>query len=966
MSRCLSLLSWALLITTSVVGSSSMGAGRAAAAAEPAYFVLDCGDLDFKNVKPDGTPLEIDYDWNRMSTVLPYVVLDGEGEAYWYTTATYGFRLNADREQRGKIVVRLPESGKDVSGRLFHPTQDFRKYDVVKFTIPADKASPDRKKEFYSAKGLHYDALRNRSIPGGAWFRHQARAAEIEAFGNSGRNTDIAPRRDSFQPGRDFDDTFSLLTGNRAVSENLQLDRALPPPRGQDVADGEIGSVDKIEGVTVKEIDWKPLLKDKNPTLDPLAAGIPADQHVVFFPSFEAMMRLADEADRQGTPLLQAAEPQSQQVNVVERYQRQIGLGRTAIGRLLGPQLIKSIALTGSDGYFRIGTDLGLVFEPQDLTALQAAILGQITVNTGREKDLKKESGDYAGVAYTTWHTPTRTVSSFLATVGKNVVVTNSLAQLKRLIDVEQAKTPAITSLDEYKFFRDRYKLGDADETAFLFLSDATIRRWCGPRWRIADSRRVRDLGVLAELQAENITKLAAKDFTPGPIQTSLVLSTSGEVRLEADGVRSSSVGSLEFMTPIAELAVDRVTKWEANAYERWRDGYQRNFSWAFDPIALRFTVNEQKIGADLTVMPLIEGSEYRQFIALSRGAKLKPDAGDPHGAAVQFIFALNKEAPTVQQYTGMARLFAPQLKADPLGWFGSWITIYADDSPLWDEMAKLKTDKEARDYLRDHGYELPVAIGFEVTSALKATAFLVALRAFVEQTSPGMSVWETKQIGEDSYVKISPSAKAVQPGSPEAKFSIYYALTSESLVVSLNEKLIQGVVTRKSTRDAKPAEEATAPAEAKPTETKSAEAKAESVAKTVGWLGENFCAEISNRALQVFAVVSSRTYQSEMQKLAWDNLPILNEWHRMFPDQDPVALHERVWGVRLTCPGGGKYVWNETWQSMESTVYGLPAVPKLGEGAPPQLQDFSRAGFGLTFEEQGLRARAEMTRKTK
>ena len=28
---------------------------------------------------------------------------------------------------------------------------------------------------------------------------------------------------------------------------------------------------------------------------------------------------------------------------------------------------------------------------------------------------------------------------------------------------------------------------------------DATIRRWCGPRWRIATSRRTRDMAVIAE-----------------------------------------------------------------------------------------------------------------------------------------------------------------------------------------------------------------------------------------------------------------------------------------------------------------------------------------------------------------------------------------------------------------------------------------------------------------------------------
>jgi hypothetical protein len=43
--------------------------------------------------------------------------------------------------------------------------------------------------------------------------------------------------------------------------------------------------------------------------------------------------------------------------------------------------------------------------------------------------------------------------------------------------------------LPEYKFFRSRSERGE-DETAFLLLSDATIRRWTGPRWRIASSRR--------------------------------------------------------------------------------------------------------------------------------------------------------------------------------------------------------------------------------------------------------------------------------------------------------------------------------------------------------------------------------------------------------------------------------------------------------------------------------------------
>jgi hypothetical protein len=60
-------------------------------------------------------------------------------------------------------------------------------------------------------------------------------------------------------------------------------------------------------------------------------------------------------------------------------------------------------------------------------------------------------------------------------------------------------------------------------------------------------------------------------------------------------------------------------------------------------------------------------------------------------------------------------------------------------------------------------------------------------------------------------------------------------------------------------------------------------------------------------------------------------NLPILNEWKRRYPAQDPVKLHEQFWHTTLVCPGGGRYVWNQQWQTMESTVYGHPAQPKPG-----------------------------------
>jgi hypothetical protein len=63
--------------------------------------------------------------------------------------------------------------------------------------------------------------------------------------------------------------------------------------------------------------------------------------------------------------------------------------------------------------------------------------------------------------------------------------------------------------------------------------------------------------------------------------------------------------------------------------------------------------------------------------------------------------------------------------------------------------------------------------------------------------------------------------------------------------------------------------------------------------------------------------------------------------------------------------PGGGLYVWNENWQTMESTVYGHPGEPKAGPGKILPLAKVTGANLGVTFENQGVSAQAVLDRET-
>jgi hypothetical protein len=495
------------------------------------------------------------------------------------------------------------------------------------------------------------------------------------------------------------------------------------------------------------------------------------------------------------------------------------------------------------------------------------------------------------GVSYQGFSSPDRSVSTYVAELDQAVVVTNSTAQLAQLTGVKTGDSPALARLPEYAFFRGRYPRGQQDESAFLFLSDATIRRWCGPRWRIADSRRVRAASELAELQAEQMDKLASGKIQAGPLYLEQPRPSLGELELSAGGVRSSVMGSLEFLTPIIELDLESATAAEADAYTRWRDQYQSNWRWAFDPIAIRFSVKDEQLAADLSVMPLIWGSDYRRFVETSLGAEIKPRAGDPHDALLHFVMAINVKSEAMRRSGNVLQSLA---KITPLDWLGEAGALYVDDDPLWQELNKRSDSKTAQRFLEENLGRLPIALYFEVANAPKLTLFMAGLRTTLDQVAPDMTQWETLKHGDEPYVKISPTERA-RGGLPLVdQLNLYYAFWSDGLVVTLNENVLKRALDRRAAREAAKAEGRELPAPPR------------------SWLGESMSLQFDGRTVQQLCRTLSGDYRLALQLRSWDNLPILNEWRRRYPDRDPVELHEQAWHARMVCPGGGAYVWKE------------------------------------------------------
>ena len=83
------------------------------------------------------------------------------------------------------------------------------------------------------------------------------------------------------------------------------------------------------------------------------------------------------------------------------------------------------------------------------------------------------------------------------------------------------------------------------------------------------------------------------------------------------------------------ELNITKITPAEKKAYEFFRDRYGAISLNIFDPISAQLSIENGKTKGDLSILPLIGGTDYRQMIQTVGDIKLKSGSGDPHPESV-------------------------------------------------------------------------------------------------------------------------------------------------------------------------------------------------------------------------------------------------------------------------------------------------------------------------------------------
>lgn len=843
-------------------------------------------------------PWPIRWGSGREGLLEPHVVLDGPGEAFVLD-------LRSEKEWAIRFAARVPHDG-DVTGRLVVPSTGVEAPIDVRFRLAA---GPDDRGGWIELAEQRAVRRWKLGIPGRALFRSGARYR--------GNYDDVI---------RAFEASFAPFRATRVAAADLLPSHFRDLPR----AGEEYGTSDVPEPAHLEEHPWTAPRAGIPPVADLLLSRIADDQPALLFPDFGAFLAVLDEADRIGTPLLRLLEEESVEALVRDEYEAQLCLPTRRMSGEPAAAGITAVALTGSDTSLREGADAAVLFETEDPAALLAWMKGRHEAADWAHADAEATSGSEGEVEWFSLRTPDRTVCSTVVSAGSVVMVTNSPVQLDALREVVAGRHPALAARAEVRLLRDRYARGDPEESAFLVVSDPTFRRWAGPGWRIRTSRRIR----------------AAAEFTDAAAR-------SVEEGSQPSQDAGSEYGRLGFLTPVAELAIDRVTNREVlSCRHAMRMGAG---VWKYAPvIGARLTLVEGGFDVDASVAALLLRGDLRHMLRVVGDARVRPFDGDPHAEAIYHsAHAIDFDAMMRDDVFGFLGRFGAELtsrfhpigfftplfhglvlNAIPLEWVGGAVSVSLDADPIWEALGG--TD-DLWEFLERHFDRFPVAVTVEVLDDAAAAAFLDDSRELCRKFLSGSYTWDVVERGTLRYHRIGETerlrAGRVVPDD-WSSLSICVAALPGRLILALDERVLTRAIDR-STAGVAP--------------------------DVPPWTGESAAMRLDRRSLDAIESWAGVWFEENRQTASWRNLPILNEWRRRFPDEDPVAVHRRLFRQELVCPGGGDYLWNPVDGTVESTAYGSPISPRRAPAFPSLIDTIDSLAGGVTFEGDALRARLEL-----
>lgn len=909
-------LPWLLLIASNLCMLGKIAAQQPAASesSERVFFVANIVDLEF----PQGgltsqvgqdlrtMPRDMNWVWARVAIDHP------DAEACFVPVW-----MNYTRDGRSLIACSLPEP-EAVEGTLFIPNESGTRQ--LRFRIPADAwfdKSDAKYQTLLHCRANYYHFMARRRAPGTAWFRFQRDLAYGE----------LDPR-DSESVRKSGDDLFQILRYPNVPygpeSLDLKFARELDQQHEKRLED--------IEPYSLPEIDWSNVAQVEADEYDTLAAWIPGDQYALFLDSFESLTQTVDYASQE-IPELNLLNAKLPTRAATRRYQDQLGLQLTRLARLLGPQLIESVATTGSDPFLPEGADIAILLEPKPdkLPVLKGLIETQVGLESESRNGTESRMV-IAGNECNCFQVADRSLQSYVCVIDGIVVLSNCQEQIERISGTRENQIPSLAMQPEYKVFRGNYPL-DPTQTGLLIVSSSAMQRWMSPQYRISELRLWTAQAALHDLKAAQLhAELHGSSFdlsTAARPYESLL----GKVRRENGALSSEHFGSCSLPPPYSERRVSQATKAEAQAYSKWKIGRSRTTNYEYSPFAVQFRAAEKSWQAECVFYPHRKKDVWEDlFYAFLLDAQIEIEQCDPHTESLlHFSIAYNRESPAAEFLRNFVVGMGDEFAAINFStWFGNNISIYVDDDEYWNRKPVESTWPQE---------DMPVALRWELgEEADPEVLTALVLRLFSSRRKPS-DVQRVRHLDTEYWRLENNQAWLVSD-----KGALYLLITDQQLLLTTNEALLQRAIEREDT----------------------GEPPLDSLLDIQRWPGRSMNLQLDGRFAEIFDYGAY-----EWRKTNLLAIPILNEWRRLAPHTEPTEIHLKKWGERLKY--ASQFRWNEELYTTESAL--LPE--KLASSAstdaeelkrlPPRkvhpLAEVNAASLGIDFEQDSVHFRIRIRR---
>jgi hypothetical protein len=658
------------------------------------------------------------------------------------------------------------------------------------------------------------------------------------------------------------------------------------------------------------------------PQVPAITKLVPSDQYLLRFKSMKSLGESMDLATEWGDSLLRLYTVQARDHRQQEKFEEQLCLRRKGLEELHADKAISEVALTGADPFLLEGTDLTVIFKVTKPELFEKESRAWLEDTRNRHADLVKRDFNYRGHKVVAHYTNDRVVSSFVVRHKEYFVYSNSHRAIRRVIDAAISVGTSLHDAQDFRYVTTLLPPSEDDKTGYFYASEAFIKRLIGPAAKIAEKRRIQcfnnlimqnNASLFYRLEYGRSPESLSELIEDGFVDAKRIVCPHGGAYAfdtERDMCTCSLHNRLKYLTPNIELPVLKVSQQEASEYERYKQRYEQFWRKAFDPIAIRITIDKQ-VKLETCVLPFANSGIYNDLRQLVDKNAAPIDTSRIARSAVFSLVMVPGRKNTAEYLKfipGVPEVVLEDPTLTDLSWLGDRVSLHFCDGETILELdptqlktldlpfvGKTSTSAQALIGAAFLMANVPVYATVDVENREKALRLLEQFseRIFLKDGSLGGFATKLDAYKLPDYKKHT--MYVLKARVYAASLRLHIALVGDQLVLATKPEILREVI------DASTAKLADSPPQA------------------------HMLVRLNHRALDRLMDEVQLFWAEKSRTACHRNIISIYNFHKLYnaPIDKIPQLSEAKYGVRYYCPERGEYSFDGALNQVVCSVHG-------------------------------------------